>query len=106
MAVAVMVDDFGPVLSVSAGPNRSVLVVDLVGHFAGWCLIDGQVVFGLRRGGHVEIESHAFSGGDISHIGDFEFVTLVTVTPSITALLWSRTSPDEVISLMEPPFGA
>ena len=50
MAVAVMVDDFGPVLSVSAGPNRSVLVVDLVGHFAGWCLIDGQVVFGLRRG--------------------------------------------------------
>ena len=56
MAVAVMVDDFVPALTESAGTNRSVLVVDLVGHFAGWCLIDGQVVFGLRRGGHVEIE--------------------------------------------------
>lgn len=48
MAVTVMVDDFGPVLSVSAGPNRSVLVIDFVSHFAGWCLIDGQVAFGLR----------------------------------------------------------
>lgn len=47
MAVAVMVDDFVPALTESAGTNRSVLVVDLVGHFAGWCLIDGQVVFGL-----------------------------------------------------------
>ena len=75
MAVVVMVDDFGPVLSVSAGPNRSVLVVDFVSHFAGWCLIDGQVAFGLRRGGHVEIESHAFPRGDISHIGD-QFLTI------------------------------
>lgn len=41
MAVAVMVDDFVPALSVSAGTNQSVLVVDLVGHFAGWCLING-----------------------------------------------------------------
>lgn len=41
MTVAVMVDDFVPVLSVSAGTNQSVLVVDLVGHFAGWRLIDG-----------------------------------------------------------------
>lgn len=47
MAVAVMVDDFVPVLSVSAGPNRSVLVIDFVSHFAGWRLIDGQVAFGL-----------------------------------------------------------
>lgn len=62
MAVAVMVDDFVQVLSISTGTNRSVLVVDLVSHFAGWCLIDGQVAFSLRRGGHVEIESHAFSG--------------------------------------------
>lgn len=48
MAVAVMVDDFVPVLSVSAGPNRSVLVIDFVSQFAGWRLIDGQVAFGLR----------------------------------------------------------
>lgn len=48
MAVAVMGDDFVPVLSVSAGPNRSVLVIDFVSHFAGWRLIDGQVAFGLR----------------------------------------------------------
>lgn len=41
MAVAVMVDDFVQVLSISTGTNRSVLVVDLVGHFAGWRLIDG-----------------------------------------------------------------
>ena len=41
MTVAVMVDDFVPVLSVSAGTNQSILVVDLVGHFAGWCLING-----------------------------------------------------------------
>ena len=45
MAVAVMVDDFVPALTESAGTNRvQLLVVDLVGHFAGWCLIDGQVV--------------------------------------------------------------